>query len=152
LKRTRSEFDRLASLINDSDTFEHRIARGMNDLIALVDSDPALHFRGREAEVLAPIDRSTSEAVALVHCSCADDHTLVVVNVSGESRSVAVDPAAAGLAAGLQPDGSLYDNLAGRGIETAGAGELALDLEPFQSMWLSAAEIPIEGDRLFALS
>jgi hypothetical protein len=147
LKRTRSDFDSLASLIMDPETFEHRIARGMNDLIALVDSDPALHFRGGEAAILAPLEQSAAEAVALVHCSCADDHTLVVVNVSGQRQSVVVDATAAGFA----PGGSLFDNLEGREAIRAKDGALALTLEPFQRMWLSAAEIPVDGDRLFSL-
>ena len=147
LKRTRSDFDRLASLISDPATFEHRIARGMNDLIALVDSDPALHFRGSEAEVLAPLDQSIPEAVAVVHCSCAEDHTLVVVNVSGERQSVVIDAGVAGLEAGF----GLHDNIEGREIALAEDGTLDLVLEPFQNMWLSAAKIPIDEQLLFQL-
>ncbi|MBN2553805.1 MAG: hypothetical protein JXB06_13590 [Spirochaetales bacterium] len=149
LKRTRSDFDSLAARIEDSDTLEHRIARGMNDLIAVVDSDPALHFRGREAEVLAPLSESTPDAVALVHCCCTDAHTLVVVNVSDSEQSVVVDPGAAGLAAGSPSGGGPYDNLAGRKLVRAGDGSLALGLEPFQSMWLSAAEIHVDKRLLF---
>jgi hypothetical protein len=156
LKRTRSDFDTLAALIENPDGFEHRIARGMNDLIALVDSDPALHFRGREAEILKPLEQSTPEAVAVVHCSCADDHTLVVVNVRAEKQSVVIDPGAAGLTADRQPGGSppddpLYDNIAGGMIRRAADGSLALTLEPFQTMWLSAAEIRVNERRLFQL-
>jgi hypothetical protein len=152
LKRTKSDFDTLASLISDSGTFEHSIARGMNDLIALVDSDPALHFRGREAEVIAPLSESTPQAVALVHCSCADDHTLVVVNVSAEEQSLVIDPGAAGLAAGSPPSGALYDNVADRQLTTDQDGNLALTLEPFQRMWLSSNKIRISEQLLFAAS
>jgi len=151
LKRTRSDFDILAALIRDPDTFEHRIARAMNDLIALVDSDPALHFRGGEAEVLAPLSESTPEAVAVVHCSCADDHTLVVVNVSAEEQLLVIDPGAAGLAAGWPPGGSLYDNIAGGEVTRGEDGNLSLTLEPFQRMWLSAAEIGVDRRLLFQL-
>jgi hypothetical protein len=148
LKRTRSDFDGLADLIRDPDTFEHRIARGMNDLIALVDSDPALHFRGREAEVLAPLSASSPETVALVHCSCADDHTLIVVNVSDKEQAAVIDPEAAGLAADRPRGGSLYDNVAGREVARAGDGSLALTLQPFQRLWLSAARIQIDPECL----
>jgi hypothetical protein len=150
LKRTRSDFERLASLISDPDTFEHRITRGINDLIALVDSDPALHFRGSEAEVLAPLEQSAPEAVALVHCSCADDHTLVLVNVRGERQSVVVDAGAAGRAAGSLTGSMLYDNIAHREVARAEDGTLSLNLDPFQRMWLSAGKIQIDGDRLFS--
>ena len=145
LKRTRSDFDSLASLISDPNTFEHRIARGMNDLVALVDSDPALNFRGSEAEVHTPLRESATEAVALVHCSCAADHTLVAVNVSAERQSVVVDAAAAGFG----PGGSLYDNVAGCDVARAEDGTLALTLEPFQRTWLSAAEIRVDTRLLF---
>jgi hypothetical protein len=145
LKRTRSDYDSLAALIREPATFEHRIARGMNDLIALVDSDPALHFRGREAQVLSPLSESTHGAVALVHCSSADDHTLVVVNVSDKGQSIEVDPGAAGFATGS----ALYDNIAGREIARGESGNLAVTLEPFQRLWLSAARIPIDAARLF---
>jgi hypothetical protein len=145
LKRTRSDFDRLAGLIDDSRTFEHRIARGMNDLIALVDRDPALNFRGREAQVLQPLSQSTEEAVALVHCPCRADHTLVAVNVTGKHQSLVVDARAAGFAA----TGSLYDNIAGRDMELAEDGTLHLDLQPFQSVWLSRSRIGIAAERLF---
>jgi hypothetical protein len=157
LKRTRSDFDTLARLIGAHDTFEHRIARGMNDLIALVDSDPALHFRGREAEILEPLEQSTPEAAALVHCSCADDHTLVVVNVSEEQQSLLIDPKAAGLAAGSSqdgsqngpPDGPPYDNIAGGMVRPGEEGNLALTLEPYQRMWLSRVKIQVDERLLF---
>ena len=149
LKRTRSNFETLAGLISDRETFEHRIARGMNDLIALVDSDPALHFRGREARILQPLAQSTPEAAALVHCACADDHTLVVVNVTAEKQSLVIDPQTAGLAVGSPPGGSLYDNIAGSEISRRGDGHLDLNLEPFQRMWLSKAKIPIPEQLLF---
>ena len=151
LKRTKSDYDRIAALIGDPDSFEHHIARGMNDLVALVDSDPALHFRGREAEVLTPLQESTPESAALVHCFCAEDHTLVVVNVSGYRQSLVVDAGAAGLDTSATLAGALFDNIANREVARAEHGALALNLEPFQRMWLSAAEIPIDGELLFHL-
>lgn len=147
LKRTRSDFNRLASLISDPNTFEHRIARGINDLIALVDSDPALHFRGNEAEVLTPIEESTPGAVAVVHCSCAKDHTVVVINVSKEQQSVRIGPAAAGLDRGK----TLYDNIAGREVPRRENGAVALTLDPFQRMWLSAGRVAVDEQLLFRL-
>jgi len=147
LKRTRSNFSHLASLINDPDTFEHRIARGINDLIVLVDSDPALHFRGHEAEVLTPIEESTPGAVAVVHCSCAKDHTVVVINVSKERQSVRIDPGGAGLDRGE----TLYDNIAGREVSRGENGEFALTLDPFQRMWLSAGRVAVDKDLLFSI-
>ena len=154
LKRTKSDYDRLANLISDPGTFEHHIARGMNDLIALVDSDPALHFRGREAEVLTPLSESSHEAAAAVHCSCADDHTLVVVNVSAEEQSLVIDPGAAWLSAGSPPGGfasgsAPYDNFSGSEVPRAEDGNLALTLEPYQRMWLTCAEIQVNKQLQF---
>jgi hypothetical protein len=150
LKRTRSDFDSLAALIRDPATFQHRVARGMNDLIALVDSDPALHFRGREAEVLAPLSVSTPESVALVHCCSPEEHTLVVVNVSDKGQSVVIDAGRAGLSAGSATAGALFDNIAGSAITRDRDGNLAFTLEPFQRMWLSASEIPINQELLLS--
>ena len=147
LKRTRSNFNHLASLISDPNTFEHRIARGINDLIALVGSDPALHFRGNEAEVLTPIKENTPGAVAVVHCSCAKDHTVVVINVSKEQQSVRIDPARADLDRGTM----LYDNIAGREVSRGENGAVALTLDPFQRMWLSAGRVAVDERLLFRL-
>jgi hypothetical protein len=146
IKRTRSDLDSVAALLEDSATFEHRVARGMNDLIALVDSDPALHFRGAEAEVLEPHSAGTPEAVALVHCSCAGDHTLIVVNVTEEPQSLTLQPATAGFAPGT----SLYDNINNGRFALRGDGMISLALEPFQRLWLSAAEIPIAPELRFS--
>ena len=154
LKRTKSDYDRLANLISDPGTFEHRIARGMNDLIALVDSDPALHFRGREAEVLTPLSESSHEAAAVVHCSCADDHTLVVVNVSAEKQPLVINPGAVWLSAGSPPggfasDSAPYDNFSGSEVPRDEDGNLALTLEPYQRMWLTCAEIQVNKQLQF---
>jgi hypothetical protein len=157
LKRTRSDYDRLAALIDDPDSFEHSIARGMNDLIALVDSDPALGPRGTEAEILTPLEESTSGTVAAVHCCCAEDHTLVVVNVSGERQAIVIDAAAACLASGLvcdpapgtAPGAALYDNITGRQVPVEGDGRVGLVLDPYRRMWLSAGRIGVDA-RLLA--
>jgi hypothetical protein len=145
LKRTKSDFQRLAARIDDPSSFEHAIVRGMNDLIALVDSDPALHFRGREAEVLLLLSGTDPQTVAAVHCTCDHDHTLVVVNVSAAEQSVVIDAAAAGFADGV----SLYDNFGGGEGRRIESGALPLTLEPFQRMWLTTGEISIDEDRLF---
>jgi len=145
LKRTKSDFDRLASLISDPDTFEHRIARGINDLIALVDSDPALHFRGNESEVLTPIEETTPGAVAVVHCSCPNDHTVVVINVGKEQQSIVLDVEVTGLSRRKM----LHDNIVGRDISLGEDGVVALVLDPYQCMWLSAGKITVDKDLLF---
>ena len=119
----------------------------MNDLIALVDSDPALHFRGAEAQVLAPLEESGPGAAAVVHCSCGDNDSLVIVNLSGRRQTVAFDPKAARFDHGTR----LYDNIAGREHSRGEDGCIRLALEPFQRLWLSADRIPIHGALLSPL-
>lgn len=147
LKRSRSDYHQLETLISDPKTFEHRIARGINGLIALVDSDPALHFRGNEAEVLVPLEESAPGAVAVVHCSCAKDHTAIVINVSKERQWVRIDPATGGLDRGK----TFYDNIAGREVTLDDNGTVSLTLDPYQRMWLSAGKIDVDGQLLFRL-
>jgi hypothetical protein len=146
LKRTKSDYHHLEALISDPNTLEHRIARGINDLIALVDSDPALHFRGNESEVLAPIEESTPGAVAVVQCSSDTHHSLVVVNVSKEQQSIVLDVEATGLARGKR----LYDNIVGRELSRGEDGAIALTLDPFQRMWLSNGRVAVDKALLFS--
>jgi hypothetical protein len=146
LKRTKSDFQHMETLISDPNSFEHRIARGINDLIALTDCDPALHFRGNEAEVLTPIEESSPGAVAVVHCSTPTDHTVVVINVGKEQQPVTVDAAAVGLDRGK----TLYDSIAGREVPLDDDGMVTVSLDPYQRMWLSAGRVEVDKDLLFS--
>ena len=112
----------------------------MNDLIALVDCDPALHCRGREAEALVPREETAPGGTALIHCRRAEEHSLIAVNVRGDRQRLRLDAAAAGL--GGEP--VLYDNLARRPFAVGRDGALSLELRPFQRLWLSRRRIPID--------
>jgi hypothetical protein len=147
LKRSKSDYDSLAERIRDPRSFEHRIAAGMNDLIALVDSDPALHPRGNEAEAFSPRHETSPGGSALVHCSCDGDHSLVAVNVRSDRQALSFIAAAAGLGDAEV----LYDNLGNRRLAVRQDGSVAVTLEPYQRMWLSRRRIPVDEKLLFRL-
>jgi hypothetical protein len=70
-----------------------------------------------------------------------------VINVSKEQQSVRIGPAAAGLDRGK----TLYDNIAGREVPRRENGAVALTLDPFQRMWLSAGRVAVDEQLLFRL-
>ena len=156
LKRTKSDYKRVADRFADPESFERRVARGMNNLIALVDSDPAMHYRGGEAKVVRPVRESSPESVAVISCACGEDHSLIVVNVSDRIQSIVLDAAALKPPA-LKPAVSepasaapaapamLYDNLNGREIVLNQEATLDLALEPFARMWLSPTRIEVDA-------
>jgi len=141
LKRTKSELPTLEQNLANPDTVEHSIARGLNNLIALVDADPALNPRGREAAV--PRGDDLSAEVAVIHCR-ADAHTLVVVNLAGGQKAVRIDPDEIGFP--LQSN--LYDNIKHRSIPLEKGGHLGLVLAPFECYWLTTRKVAIPSTLL----
>ena len=95
----------------------------MNNLIALVDSDPALHYRGSEAEYLPVTDGSPA---AVILNRCGDSRSLTIVNVSERSVSFNLNAAAAGFGGSLE----LIDNFTGRAVQLK-SGMLDITLGPF---------------------
>ncbi len=136
LKRTKSDYDDAAKKLSDEKSFEARAARHINNLIALVDSDPALNYRGREARVI-----SVSAAAAAVLNRCGDASTLTVVNLSPDRLDcdVTVGPAVGK---------GLIDNFSKKRAGVTPDGKVTVSLEPFQSVWLSAEEIRVEAELL----
>lgn len=129
IKRTKVNLDELLPRLQNKNSFENKIVRGINNLIALVDTDPALHFRGNEAELLA---LPSNLPVAVIKNSCGGSSSLAVVNLSDKA-----------LILSLELEGTIYDNIS-RKIIQAEPGLAKLMLEPFGRMWLteSAVEIP----------
>lgn|GEM_PF-730944 len=136
LKRTKSELAVLEQKLADPATVAYTIARGLNNLIALVDADPALGPRGREAAV--PNLADLPAGVAVVHCA-ADTHTQVVVNITGGKKAVRIDPGEFGFP--LQRN--LYDNIKHRSIPAESGGLLELVLAPFECYWLTARKVAV---------
>ena len=140
IKRTKVNLDKLEPALEYKDSFESRIVRGVNNLIALVDSDPALNFRGKEAELVRSCNDSP---VALVKNNCGSDTSLCAVNISGDTVTVEISAEEAGFPAASK----LYDNISGKYIE-AEVGVFNLMLEPFERAWLSASAVDIPADKL----
>ncbi|MCP3954384.1 MAG: hypothetical protein GY697_19540, partial [Desulfobacterales bacterium] len=141
LKRTKSSLANLERQLADPATFEYQIARGMNNLIALVDSDAALSPRGNEADVC--VDTGQPGFMALVHCS-SDTHTLVAVNVSQKPATVTIDPAEFG----FTHNGPLYDNIGNRSVSPGPEAAVPLEIKPFGRLWLTEEKVVIPAERL----
>ncbi len=144
LKRTKSNLADLEEQLADPDSIEYRIARGVNNLIALIDSDAALSPRGNEAAICAVPGQPQS--VVVVHCS-AGNHTLVIVNLTQHRSAVTIDPAKFG----FTPNRALFDNIYGRPVAPGAGGSVSLELEPFGRLWLTDEKIDIPVERLVPL-
>jgi hypothetical protein len=144
IKRTRSERAGLESLLDDPGGCEYWIARLMNNTIALVDSDPALHPTGKEAQV--SVDPALP-SVARVLNACGAHRSLIVVNTAAEPMDVSLNRAALG------PDtGMPFENLARQRM--AGVpekGGIPITLSPFERLWLSREPIPIPEETVVAV-
>ena len=140
IKRTKSDYDELLPLLEDGGSFTASAARGINNLIALTDSDPALFCRGQEAEMISPIGELP---LAAVHNRWEDHHSLVIVNLSGRRMEAPIPLGKAGFV-GLE---RVYDNLGGTEWALNG-GILPMKLGPFGRLWLSRGKIDIPSGRL----
>jgi hypothetical protein len=147
IKRTKSDLKELEKRLSDPASLHNKIARGINNIIALVDMDPALHFRGNEAETVIPSGTSSAKSVALIHNYYNEHHTLVIVNVKQSSETIMIDLGACGLHGSL----SLFDNLEGRIVHTAKDGKLYLSVQPYQSMWLTRKKVEIPSELLSSI-
>jgi len=138
IKRTKSDRNALERLVGEGKNNEHRIARQMNNTIALVDADPASHPRGNEAVVTVPPEQP---AIALVHNFRDSDHTLVVVNTGDKNRRITFEPADYGLDSGED----LFDQITGKRLPgTRTAGNITLEIEPFGRLWLKTTSVDID--------
>ncbi len=146
IKRMKSEYDKTVTCLKDPASFEAKAGKELNNLIALVDSDPALHYCGNEAEVLQPAGPvETPEAAGgeaplpatLVHNRCGANHSLTVVNLAPQQIDITVPLKQAGI-------GEPYDNISGRKLPEPAGGKLNVNLEPFQRLWISNGPIEID--------
>lgn len=127
IKRTRSDAAALSALLEDPDAVSHRISRGINQLIAMVDADPALSPRGEEAAILT----SDNPAVAVVYDHCETHRTWVIINLTRHPQPLTVnltppDP---------DPSDILFDQITGGQI-TLLNGTCVTELKPFERLWL----------------
>ena len=129
IKRTRTRLGAIEERLADENSFESKIARGLNQLIAVVDADPALNFRGHEARTV----RTGNPKVAAVFNHHGPAATLTIVSTSPETASIGVD--AAPLFS--EPSESLADHFSRRKILLK-KGILELELASFGRWWLTA--------------
>ncbi len=144
LKRTKSDFKALEKLISDHGSVHHIIAKGLNNLIALVDSDPALNFRGNEAEATLSSDDDFPLSVAVIHNSYKDHQTMIVVNVGQNPEQITIDPESFGFSD--RPD--LFDNINGQSLQLGMDGKISTTIQPFQRIWLTGEKIDLSLDML----
>ena len=127
IKRTRSAIESLEEKLNTPGGFHARVAAGMNQLICVVDADPALHPRASEAEMIATGNSDT----ACIHNHRGTHHSFSIINVSDKPRSASVH-----LPAAMAPlSGALVDQFSQQTV-TLQTGTMALDLKPYQRLWL----------------
>lgn len=130
IKRTKSDRKTLEKLISDPARVEYWIAKQMNNLIALVDSDPSFHPRGNEAR---PMIDAKMPAVAFVHNFYEDHHTLIIVNTSEKTAKVQIHLPDYGLG----QSEILMDNITAAPVPGNSANkEITLEIEPFDRYWI----------------
>ena len=140
IKRTKSDYDAVAAILEKKDSFEYRVAKGINNLIALADSDPALFYRGNEAEY---INLEGNVPAAVLINSCGEAVSLTAVNLTAE-KTYAVIPAEK---LPFKGAGKLFDNISDLDIAVTGSG-LKLEVEPFGRLWLSEKPVRIPEERI----
>ncbi len=142
IKRTKSAFDQLETRLADPVDLMHIIAGGMNNLIALVDADPALGVRGNEAEASLSSDSPPLKSVAIIHNFCDHHHTITVVNLGSDAEKITIDLNDFGLNSAL----ALFENIIGRYITIDDDGRMTLTVGPFARLWMSRDEIKISSE------
>ncbi|MDC7225333.1 MAG: hypothetical protein PQJ61_01060 [Spirochaetales bacterium] len=140
IKRTKVNYDELLSKLEFKKSFEARLVKRMNNLIALVDSDPALHFRGEEACL---IQAPEGVPVALIGNRCGEARSLCAVNLSGDTVNLLIDP----VDAGFSDASSVIDNISGREFDMID-GKINIIMEPYARMWLSLEAVAVPAEKL----
>jgi hypothetical protein len=138
IKRTKSDRKTMEKLISDPSRLEYWIAKQMNNLIALVDSDPSFHPRGNEARVAVD---AKIPAVALVHNFFEDHHTLVIVNTSEKAERVPIHLPDYG----LDHSRDLIDNITAVPVSrNSGGKKITLETKPFDRYWIKNKAVAID--------
>ncbi len=139
IKRTKTDLDELLPNLKYKNSFEAGIAKGINNLIALVDSDPALNYRGNEAELIklsGTTDDVGDPPVVLIKNHCGEAQSLTAVNLSEDNVSVS-----------FNCEGMTFDNFSGKNVPEED-GTVKIVLEPFGRLWLTSSLLGISEDKL----
>ncbi len=132
IKRTKSDYRDIALRMADPASTACRIAQGLNTLIALVDADPSLDFRGNEPRVIRLDEDPSARSVVAVH-NARKEHTLTIINIDQHSVEITIDLPEHGL-----PDAGIWlDNISGRTLAADIDKKLSLTLAPYQRLWLT---------------
>ena len=134
IKRTKSDYDQIIKELDNPGSFISTVAGGINDLIGIVDSDPAMHFRGSEAEVLETPDGAPAAAVLN---RCERDFSITLVNLSDEPVEFELKlPELGGQSPGRYDPEKLSDRISSKAVEVLNRS-VRIRLEGFGRMWLS---------------
>ena len=138
IKRSKPDSSFIDGLLHDPSHVEYWIARQMNNMIALVDSDPSMQPRGNEARVR---EVSGMPSVALVHTSFQHHNTLIVVNTSNEGKSIPIQLPDFD----LDPQEDLFENITGKTIPNPQkSDQLTLEIEPYHRLWIKNEPVAID--------
>ena len=138
IKRTKSDYDFLKKIFSDPDSFHSKIAKHINNLIALADTDPALHFRGNEAEMIS----TGNPAVACIYNHCREDYTYTLINTSGEKQTISVDLSVMD----WELPKAVIDHFTQSNIDLKD-GTLTLETGPFQRLWIKDQQVDIAKEK-----
>ena len=142
IKRTKSDYNLLKKILSDPNSIHSAIAKGINNLIALVDTDPALDFRGNEAKIIP----TGNPAVACIHNHCGNDNTITLINTSGKIENISIDLSSKNLAL---PE-TVRDQFSQQTFNIK-YGLLTLALSPYQRLWLKEEKVEIPGEKLIQI-
>ena len=130
IKRTKSDFNALETLIRDPSRVEYWISKQVNNTIALVVSDPSFHPRGSEARI---VEDPGTPSIALVHTSYQHHNTLIIVNTSGEVKPVQIRLSDFG----LDSKKDLFENITLSTIPNSQKDDLiTIEIKPYDRLWI----------------
>jgi len=130
IKRTKSDCEILNKKLEDPSTVQSQISKEMNKIISIIDSDPALDYRGNEAETISP--KEDNPRVAIIHNSCEDTHDFVIINLNQSLENVTID-----LSKYTQENKVWFDNISQKEIQVNEQKEIILELQPYERIWLT---------------
>lgn len=139
IKRTKSNYDLLKKTLSDPGSFHFKIAKGINNLVALVDADPALSFRGNEAEIIS----TGNPAIACIHNCRESHHTVVIINTSPKKETISIDLSEIDRAL---PE-TVIDHFSQKTIDFK-KDKLTIKTGPYQRLWLKENMVKIPKKKL----
>lgn len=138
IKRTKSDFGKMVKRLEDPSSIEHKIAHGMNALIALVDADPSLNYRGNESRVNLTSGDTPPDSALVIHNSY-EDPALTIINIGPLHEKITINLHDQGLSGSRK----WFDNISGHAVSADADNRLSLTMQPFQRLWLTRKKVEI---------